>query len=332
MKSILFSLLLASPLLADVLPPTLDLKTAADTFLASLDDAKRAKAQLPFKDDERENWHYTPRDRNGLSLKEMTEGQKNAAVGLAATALSEKGAYKAAQIISLEGVLAVLENNPERRDQEKYFVTIFGTPGAPTGWGFRFEGHHLSVNVTVVGDKGISVTPSFMGSNPAEVREGELKGLRPLAAEEDLGRALVTTLLETGRKEVLFSEKPPGEILSGEKRVATQLDPVGLPTTDMTESQRKALLQLISEYTGRYRADLAAADLAKIQKAGFDKIRFGWSGSIKPGEAYYYRIQGPTFLMEGANTQNNANHMHAVWRDFEGDFARDLLKDHLQDH
>lgn len=332
MKSMLLALPLVMSLAADPLPPALALKTSADAFLASLDEPKRAKAQLPFKGDERENWHYTPRPRVGLPLKLMTEGQKNAAVALATTAFSEKGALKAAQIITLESVLAELEKNPEQRDQENYFLTIFGTPGEPGGWGFRFEGHHLSVNITIAGDKGISVTPSFMGSNPAKVQSGELEGMRPLAAEEDLARALAVTLLESGHKEVIFSKLAPGEILSGEKRVATQLEAVGLLASEMTPAQRVALIELISEYTGRYREQLAIADLARIKQAGIENIRFGWAGSVKPGEAYYYRIQGPTFLMEAANTQNDANHMHSVWRDFKGDFARDLLKTHLDEH
>lgn len=332
MKTLPLLLLLACPLMADELPANIAIKTAANAFLASLDEPGKERATFPFASDERENWHYTPRDRKGLSLKEMNEAQKNAAVALANAVLSESGALKAAQIISLESVLAAIENNPDRRDPEKYFVAIFGSPGDEKGWGLRFEGHHLSINVTLVGDRSHSVTPSFMGSNPAEVREGELAGMRPLAAEEDLGRALATALLESGHADVLFSDKAPDEILTGEERVAKPLEAVGVAAADMTGAQRDAVLELVSEYTGRYRADLAAEDLKKIRKAGVDKIRFGWAGSLKRGEAYYYRVQGPTFLMEGANTQNNANHMHAVWRDFDNDFGRDILKAHYEEH
>ncbi|MFC7336824.1 DUF3500 domain-containing protein [Haloferula chungangensis] len=332
MKTLLISLAFALPLLADELPAPLALKTAASAFLASLDAAHLKQARIPFADAERENWHYTPIERLGVPLKDMNEAQKNAAVELVTTALSEKGAYKAAQIISLEAVLAGMENDPVGRDQEKYFTTIFGEPGDPKGWGYRIEGHHLSINITIVDNKDISVTPSFMGANPAEVREGESKGLRPLAAEEDLGRALVTSLLESGKKEVIFDEKPPREILTGEDRVAKQLTPVGITSADMSEAQSKALLELIAEYTGRFREDLADTDLKKVSMAGRDQLRFGWAGSTKPGEAYYYRIQGPTFLIEACNVQNNANHIHTVWRDLEGDFGRDVLKEHLKDH
>jgi hypothetical protein len=233
--------------------------------------------------------------------------------------------------MTLESVLREMENNPGRVPSN-YFVSIFGTPGDAKAWGWKFEGHHLALNYTIVGGKNIAVTPSFMGSNPAEVRAGDHKGLRVLAAEEDLARTLLVTLVEAGKKEVVFSEKAPGEILTAENRVATVLEPVGVTAADMTEEQKKGLRQLISEYTGRNRKDLADADLAQIDKAGFDKIRFGWAGGMKPGEAYYYRIQGPTFLMESANVQNEANHIHATWRSFDNDFGRDFLGMHFQRH
>jgi hypothetical protein len=262
----------------------------------------------------------------------MDEKQKDAAMKLLEAALSDKGKLKAMQIITLEGVLREMEKNPEYRDPGKYYVSIFGKPGDEKGWGWKFEWHHLAINYTVVGGKEVSVTPSFFAANPAEVREGEHKGLRVLKAEEDLAMALVNVLLEGGKKEVVFSEKAPGEILTAESRKATALDPVGIPASEMSEAQKKALLELITEYTGRHRKDLADADMAKIEKAGIDKIRFGWAGGTKRGEAWYYRVQGPTFLMEAANTQNNANHIHATWRDFEGDFGRDILSEHYRQH
>ena len=328
MKTLLLSLLSILPLAAqDVAPTTKE----AEQFLATLDATQRTKAALPFAGDERENFHYTPQERRaGLPFKEMTDAQKDAAMKLLSSALSDKGKLKVTQIMTLETVLAEIEKKPEYRDAGKYAVSIYGTPGDPKGWGWRFEGHHVSLSFTLVDGKKISLTPSFLGSNPAEVREGPHTKMRVLAAEEDLSRTLVTTLLLDGNSDVIFSEKPPTEILSAENRKATALDPVGIPSTEMTEAQRKALIELISEYTGRYRKEFAEADMAKIEKAGLDKIRFAWSGGIKPGEAYYYRIQGPTFLIEALNSQNNANHIHAAWRDFEGDFGRDILAEHLQ--
>ncbi|MDB6077665.1 MAG: hypothetical protein JWO82_1412, partial [Akkermansiaceae bacterium] len=272
-----------------------------------------------------------PTKRTGLPLGDMDDNQRAAAMKLLDAALSDKGKLKATEIMTLESVLREMENNPGRVPTN-YFVSIFGTPGDAKAWGWKFEGHHLALNYTIIGGKDIAVTPSFMGSNPAEVRAGDHKGLRVLAAEEDLARALLLTLVEAGKKEVVFSEKAPGEILTAENRVATVLDPVGIPASDMTEEQKKGLRQLISEYTGRNRKDLSDADLAQIDKAGFDKIRFGWAGGLKPGEAYYYRIQGPTFLMESANVQNEANHIHATWRSFDNDFGRDFLGMHFQRH
>jgi len=331
MKTPLLALFLSLPLAAEDLPSIALMKSAADSFLGTLDESKRGKAVFPFDGDQRENFKFTPQTRVGLPLKEMNEAQTAAAMKLLDAALSDKGKLKATQIITLEGVLREMEKNPEYRDPGKYYVSIFGKPGDEKGWGWKFEGHHLALNYTVVGGK-VSVTPSFFAANPAEVPEGEHKGLRVLAAEEDLAMTLANVLLEGGKKEVIFSEKAPGEILTAEKRKVTALDPVGIPVAEMTGEQKKALLALITEYTGRHRKDLAAADMKKIEKAGIDHIRFGWAGGTKRGEAWYYRVQGPTFLMEAANTQNNANHIHATWRDFEGDFGRDMLSEHYHQH
>lgn len=331
MKKLLIPLFFSLPLHAA--EPGAGTAAAAEKFLSSLKDDQKTKAALPFSSDDRENFRFTPRDRQGLPLKEMTDDQKKAAMALLDSALSEKGKLKVTQIMTLESILADIEKNPTYRDDGKYYVSIFGTPGDAKGWGWRFEGHHLSINLTVVGDKVVSGTPTFMGSNPREVQEGKHKGLRVLAAEEDLARALVTTLVSDGKSGVIFSEKPPGEIITAENRTVTALEPVGVAAGTMTESQQAALLKLVSEYIGRYRSEIADQDMEKIKKAGVDKILFGWAGGTKVGEPYYYRIQGPTFLMECANIQNNARHVHATWRDFTGDFGRDVLKEHYkQDH
>ena len=329
MKTLLLCLFSTLPLVAKDLAPA-PLAAAAEEFLATLDAGQLSKAALPFASDERENFHYTPRDRAGLPFKEMSGSQREAAIKLLEATLSEKGKLKVTQIMSLESVLAEIEKDPIKRDPAKYFVSIFGTPGDPKGWGWRFEGHHISLNFTFVDGKKISLTPSFLGSNPGEVREGPRVGLRVLAAEEELARALLVTLLTDDKSGVIFSNQAPTDVFTAESRKATALEPVGVAVPEMSETQRKALLQLISEYIGRYRMDLADADMAKIEKAGIDQIRFGWSGGIKPGEAYYYRIQGPTFLIESVNSQNNANHIHAVWRDVSGDFGRDILAEHFQ--
>lgn len=332
MKIPLLALLLSLPLVAEEVPSISAMKSAATAFLGSLDEAKRAKASFPFEGDARENFRFTPQTRSGLPLKEMDDAQRAAAMKLLDAALSDKGRLKAMQVMMLENVLAVIEKRPEYRDSGKYYVSIFGKPGDENAWGWKFEGHHLALNYTVVGGKEVSVTPSFFGANPGEVRDGEQKGLRVLKAEDELAHTLVNVLLEAGKKEVVFSDKAPAEILTAENRKATALEPVGVLASDMSGAQKKALFDLVSEYTGRHRKDLAEADMKKITAAGIGKIRFGWAGGTKPGEAWYYRIQGPTFLMEAANTQNNANHVHCTWREFEGDFGHDVLKAHYQQH
>lgn len=328
----LLALVLALPLAAQDLPSLVAMKAAATAFLGTLDAAKRAEVSFPFAAAARENFRFTPQTRSGLPLKEMDAAQHAAAIKLLETVLSDRGQLKAMQIMTLEGVLGELEKRPDFRDPGKYYVSIFGQPGDAAGWGWKFEGHHLALNYTVVDGKQIAVTPSFFGANPAAVRAGEHQGLRVLQAEDELAHALLALLLDGGRKEVIFSDQSPAEILTAENRQASALEAVGVPASEMSSVQKKALFALISEYTSRHRKDLAEADMHKIVAAGSDKIRFGWAGGTRPCAAWYYRVQGPTFLLEAANTQNNANHIHTVWRDFDGDFGRDILAEHQLQH
>ena len=318
------------PAAADLTAVNRDMVQAADAFLETLSPEQADKARYEFGADERENWHFVPRVRGGLPLKEMNAGQKKAALALLSSGLSKAGRVKADAIIVLEGILGVIENNPKRRDPELYYVAIFGKPSANKPWAWRVEGHHLSVNFTLEGDK-IAASPSFFGANPAIGPEGEHKGLRPLANEEDLARALAASLAEAG-KDVVFSEKPPRDILTAAERSVKQLEVVGVSASRMTREQQDALMKIVAEYAHHHRKELARQDLAKIRKAGVEKLNFGWAGSLKFGEAYYYRVQGPGFLIEAANTQNNANHIHTVWRDIGGDFGRDFLGEHSHGH
>jgi hypothetical protein len=307
-----------------------EMAEAANAFLESLDEAQTKRARFEFGSEERENFHFIPRERLGLPFKDMSDAQRTLARNLLASGMSEKGLLKVETIIALESLLAEMENNPTFRDNQKYYTSIFGEPAATGTWGWRFEGHHLTVNFTIVDGKTVAATPSFLGANPGEVRKGRMEGTRPLAAEEDLARTLATALHEAD-KEVVFTDRPPDDILTGADRKAKQLEPVGVKASEMTESQQEGLLTLIAEYAGRHRADVAAKDMEKI-KADLPNIRFGWAGSLKKDEAYYYRVQGKTFLIEAANIQNDANHIHTVWRDFEGDFGRDVLGDHHKHH
>ncbi|MBK1881396.1 DUF3500 domain-containing protein [Luteolibacter pohnpeiensis] len=306
-----------------------EMATAAKSFLSSLDEAQTGKASFPFAAESREDWHYIPRDRKGLPVGDLTPEQLELCKQLLHSGMSENGVTKVETIISLESLLAEMEKNPTYRDPKKYAVTLFGDPTADGTWGWSFEGHHVSVNFTIVAGKSISCTPSFLGANPGIVKEGEMAGTQPLAKEENLARTLAATLQEAG-KPVIYSEKAPAEILTGANRKVTQLEEVGISAADMTASQKRALLDLIGEYANRYRREVANKAMGRARE-DLENLHFGWAGSLAPGEAYYYRIQGKRFLIEACNIQNNANHIHTVWRDFDGDFGRDVLAEHLKD-
>ncbi|MEP2776658.1 MAG: DUF3500 domain-containing protein [Luteolibacter sp.] len=332
----IFSLLLllgiSLPLSANPEKVGTEMATAANALLTSLDESQRKQASFPFASDERENWNFVPTKRNGIPLEALSEEQSALVHDLLKTALSDPGLAKVDAIIALEAFLAEIEKRPELRNPKAYFTTIFGEPSATGTWGWRFEGHHISLNYTLADGKPASVTPSFFAANPAEIKiDHAMKGNRPLAAEEDLARALAATLAE-GEKDVIFTAKPPREILTGSSRKFDQLEPVGVPATEMSEAQQSALMELIAEFANRHRKELADQDLEKIS-ADLANLRFGWAGSLKRGEPYYYRIQGTDFLVEVANFQNKGNHIHATWRDRANDFGRDLLGDHAgHDH
>jgi len=304
---------------------------AADHWLSALTPEQKARATFELKEDERLNWHFIPRDRKGLSVKEMTPAQRHLAQALLASALSQRGFIKAATIMSLESILKDIEQGTGPvRDPEFYYFSVFGKPTTTGNWGWRVEGHHLSLNFTLTGGRAVSVTPSFLGSNPGEVRSGPRQGLRVLAAEEDLARQLVKSLDASQSSIAILSNTAPKDVITSADRKARELTPPGLVAAKMAESQRGLLERVILEYVGRYRGELAAQDIEKIRRAGLDKVSFAWAGGTEPGQGHYYRIQGPTFLLEYNNTQNDANHIHAVWRDFNGDFGEDLLKQHYE--
>ena len=311
--------------------------TAATRFLEGLTAEQRQLAVLPLDSDDLTRWHYVPTNqfpRKGLPLKDMSEPQRKLAHDLLRAGLSQRGYLTATAIIDLENVLKVIESarggrGGMNRDPELYFFTIFGTPSPKGAWGWRVNGHHLAVHFMVRNGTPVSSSPAFFGTNPAEVREGPKKGLRIQAAEQDAGRSLVAALDESQRKTAIVEATAPNDILTTTKPKVEPLSPVGLTAADMTPPQRALLMKLIEVYTSQMSEDLAANRLAQLKKAGTDKIGFAWAGPIEPGERHYYRVQGPTFLIEFDNTQNNGNHIHAVWRDFAGDFGPDLIREHL---
>src|SRR5205814_627354 len=308
-----------------------EMAAAAKNLLTTLTTEQAAKAIYPLKDNERYNWHFIPRERKGLPFKEMAPEQKHLATALLSTGLSHRGYLKASTILSLEQVLRDLEQGKgPTRDPELYFLTIFGKPDPQLTWGWRVEGHHLSLNFLLAAGHEIAVTPSFLGSNPGEVREGPRKGLRVLGAEEDLARQLVGSLNDEQKKVAIYTNTAPREIITGNDRKAKALTPMGISAAKLSKAQTELLWQVIREYVYRDRPELAHQDLKRIEKGGAKGLYFAWAGSVEPKEGHYYRVQGPTFLMEYDNTQNNANHIHAVWRDFEHDFGEDLLRQHYE--
>jgi Protein of unknown function (DUF3500) len=305
------------------------LVAAATAFLGTLSAAERRRAVFAFDDRERLDWHYVPRRREGLALRDMPAPARAAAHELMKASLSAAGYAKAVNVIRLEDVLRQLETfGGLLRDPENYSVSVFGMPGTGAPWGWRFEGHHLSLNFSLVPSRPVAVTPTFLGANPAEVPKGPLKGLRTLAREQELGRALARSMDTPRRARMLIGDQSLGDIVSGPGRADRLGAPVGVPLGEMTGDQRGLAMSLIEEYARNMRADVAEEQLRRLRDAGLDRIHFAWAGSLEPGRAHYYRLHGPALLIEYDNTQNEANHIHSVWHDPVNDFGLDPLRAH----
>lgn len=311
---------------------SVNMAAAAGNFWVALSPELQAKAGFPFDNEERFNWHFIPRERKGITWNDMSSAQQALAHAFLASGLSQSGYEKAVTIMSLDQILKDIEKGKgPRRDPNNYAFSIFGTPGEHNTWGWRVEGHHLSLNFTISNGHAVA-GPVFFGSNPAKVRDGPRKGLRVLGTEEDLGRELIKSLDDDQRKKAIIETTAPKEIITGNSRKANPGPPVGIPASELNPQQKKLLMTLVENYAYRLRPELADHDLAKIDKAGFENIHFAWAGGLEPGQGHYYRLHGPTFLVEFDNTQNNANHIHTVWRDSANDFGEDLLKEHYAEH
>jgi hypothetical protein len=302
---------------------------AANSFLLALDPPKRAKARVAFNSGERLNWNYVPGQRQGVSIKQMSSEERRAAFALLKSSLSAAGFTKADAIPHLEEVLFAISGSAIR-DPELYYFTVFGEPSNQGAWGWRYEGHHISLNWTVVDGRLVASTPQFLGAHPAEVRDGPQRGKRALAAEEDLGRALVKSLnAGPGGAQAILSRNAPDEILTGNSRQAAIRDHTGISYGRLTEEQQGVLISLIREYASVQPPSEAQARLARV-KAELPSIKFAWMGGLEKGQGHYYRVQGSTFLIEYDNTQDHANHIHCVWREFKGDCGGDLLAEHYR--
>jgi hypothetical protein len=307
---------------------------AATAFLDSLGSGQRARASFAFSGDERYQWSYTPGPRNGLALQAMTIAQRRAALRLFDAGLSARGAASAQQIIALESILRETERieqilSGEDRDPELYYFSVFGTPGRSAPWGWRASGHHLALNFAVVGDALVSPTPLFFGANPAEVHHGPARGLRILAAEEELARALLGSLEAGQTRLAIVDPVAPADILTKNYRMADRMAvPHGIAYARLAGEQRGHLVSLVRHYIERAAGEVSAHAWARIERAGLDELTFAWAGSQERGQAHYYAVKGPTFLIEYDNTQNNANHIHSVGRDFAHDWDEDVLANH----
>lgn len=323
----LAALLGLSPGLEAPAPAAAAMAGAAAAFLDGLSPAQRERASFALDAAVRTDWHFVPRERPGLSLGEMNADQRERAQALLRTGLSAEGMEIAATVISLEQVLFAMGDNPDTRNPEWYYFSVFGEPGAEP-WGWRLEGHHLSLNFTVVEGAPVAWAPSFFGANPAEVRSGPRVGLRTLPREEDLGRALARSLDAAQWRAALVSDEAPREMLTEARPRVDPLEPRGVSAADLSPVQRQQLVELLEVYLARMEPRLADARRSAIEAEGIDGLSFAWAGSRERGAPHYYRIQGTSFLVEYDNFQNGANHVHTVWRDFAGDFGRDLLAEH----
>lgn len=308
---------------------------AAQDFMNELSAEQRDRVLYPFEHEERFNWNYVPVKRNGVPFREMSQAQRESAHRLLRSALSDSGYQKAVDIMVLEGILGEIETGTAsrfRRDPDGYFLTLFGNLALGTDpWGWRIDGHHLSLTVSVDGERKVASTPAFWGANPARVPSGERTGWRVLRDEEDLARGLLRALPVDLRGAARIADEAPSDILTRNSKVARIGDPAGVPVSEMPPAQKETVTRILKLYASNLRPDLGEAHLSRIRRAGVDRLHFAWAGGVRPGEKHYYRIHGPTHLVEYDNTQNDANHIHSVLRDLENDFGLDPLRDHYAD-
>jgi Protein of unknown function (DUF3500) len=312
-----------------------DISAAVRGWLDGLDDAQRVAATFPFDTSERLVWAFTPGTREGLALRDMRPDQRDATQAIVRASLSERTAGEVASIMALETVLGELERAAgragwQRRDPKLYWFAIFGEPDPQTPWSWRVGGHHIAVHVTLADGDVIGSTPSFLGANPAVVPSGPRQGFSALAGEEALARAMLHNLTATERSAAVVGERAPAEILTGNAPRADAVSvPRGVRHADLGRLQQADLERLIRHYVDRMRPDIADWHWERIVTDGLGDVSFAWAGSEQPGRGHYYAVCGPRFLIEYDNTQNGANHIHAVWRDLDNDWGEDLLARHL---
>jgi hypothetical protein len=307
---------------------------AATKFISTLDNTDKAKVLYKFDDPARLDWHNIPKpERKGLQIRDMNDAQRAACHDLLKAALSTVGYEKAVKIMALENNLREGEKNMKGtplRDPDRYFLSIFGQPSDKGTWGWSFEGHHFSLNFVIRDGAVVSDTPSFWGANPATVKVfipgGPEVGTRTLAEEEQFALDLVNSFNDSQKQRATIADKAPAEYRGGGTPHAPQTPPEGLVASEMTVGQQNTLRKLLTAYCSNLTGPLAESRLIDIEGAKLDRVYFGWAGATKQGEPHYYRVQGPTFVLELVNYQsdpagNPANHIHSVWRSMNNDFA-----------
>lgn len=322
-----------------------DMVAAAEAFLATVADGpggienavgynRQELLKLDFADDARTNYVYWPYLRKGLPLDYMSARQKVLAHDLLKTAMSAKGYLSVIQVMQLEKILSDNEVIGFPRGPENYTLAIFGTPSMDNQWGWRFEGHHLSLNFAVANGE-ISVTPTFFGASPAEIRTGTMAGFRSQHYVHDAGLDLVNALSHRQRQDAIEESNLPSDILAGTLNRPRDswedwksLPQTGIAISSLDPMQKQLAQQIIDEVITVYRPEISMAYLNQVE---INELRFTWIGSTDGGEAHYWRLDGPDFFFEYDLVQGNGNHVHAVWRSKEGDFGEDLLMQHRQE-
>ena len=326
-----FSFLLCIPFNLTAQNNTVDFSSAL-TVINSLDSTQRAKAVFPFDEMSRYDWHYLPPSlipRKGVCLKDLDSTQKNNVYALLKSFLSDKGFLRTQDIMNNEYYLKELEPDMIHRIPENYFITFYGSPAKDSVWGWKYSGHHIALNYTIVNNQ-LALTPIFFGVYPAEIKEGKNKGRRIIKEEEDIGFELINMLTSEQKAKAIFQSKAFSDIVTTNAIQVGPLTPVGIVAKDLTTQQKNIFNKLIVSHLSSMPTKIAEVRMKRIVSEDFNQIRFGWAGSLLMGVPHYYRIQGKTFLIEFDNTTHNANHIHIVWRDFNGDFGVGLLNEHYK--
>ena len=309
---------------------TSEIADACSNWVNSLTPEQKAKATYDFVDGERVFWYYPPMNRHGLALRDMDANQRSLAYLILDSTLDPATAQKAKLIMEHELVLGPLEVEEGTanwdRNPELYYWTVFGEPGGDGPWGWRTEGHHVSLHINCWSDKVISVTPFFLGANPAEVLKGDKEGLRILDRREDIAFELINSMDDAQKGKIIIHDKAPWDVPMYNASRAVVHDNEGLPGSEMSGSQKETLMNLIAEYINGLRPELAEEKMTELRERGLEDFRLTWAGGLDRSHDHYYRIHGGPFVVEFVNIQNGNNHIHSVWRDVANDFGEEVMR------